>query len=111
MISDHQKYTLQRVGYTLLATILAIIGMVAILSIIYAFIFGTSDGMDHVILGIQKQTMFNFMMHYVWTPLKWLGISLGLLIGSGLVMIVPYFIFKGIYSAGHESVRKQEKGW
>jgi len=109
--SDHQKYTLQRVGYTLLATFVAIIGMAVIMSIIYIFVFGSSRGMEHVILGVQKQAVFNFMMNFIWIPLKWLGISLGLLAGSCLVMIVPYFIFKGIYTEGYKAVRKKERGY
>lgn len=110
MISKHQKFKLQRVGFTLLATFASYVGLVLILTLVYAVIFGRAGiSCDDVILGIEKIDAFQWMLTYMWIPLKWLGISIGLLFILILLMVVPFLIFRAIYKAGHDSVREAEK--
>ena len=109
MISDTQKFKIQRIGFTLLASLVAYLGLVTILSLTYALIFGTSEGMDHTILWIEKTTAFSWMMNYVWIPLKWVGISIGLFVLVLLALSVPFYIFRGIYMGGHKLVREAEQ--
>lgn len=108
MISPTQSFKLQRVGYTLLATLVSYLGLVAIISVLYALIFGTSDGMDHTILLIDKRDAFQWMMSVVWIPLKWVGISIGLLVASVLMLAIPFIIFRAIYMGGHKLVQQKE---
>lgn len=109
MLSRYTVQTIKRVGFTLLSISVSLLALVAILSIIYALVYGSQDGMDHIILGLHKQDVYDFMLKFFWIPLKWFGIGSGVLAAFFAILFIPFIIFRSIYVSGNEHLDRQEK--
>ena len=97
---------LKRVGVTLGASLISYITLCFLVSLLYAFLWGHKEQMTDIVLTISKYEAQSFMFEFVWKPLKWVIVTIGLVAVSAVLLIVPVIVFTAIYKTGNESINK-----
>jgi len=96
--------TLKRVGITVGASLVSYIALCAVISQLYAMLWGHQEQMTYTVLSISKTAAQGFMFEFIWIPLKWVAVTIGIIVASAVILVVPVAIFRAIYVNGNKSL-------